>query len=127
MQLIKQDRYEHWKYTDDKITIILDNPNEPFYFFENRRETFPMLMWEIKQGDELTLSHRTLIQALIGTGKKSKIMKIQNGDRILYSFEESKQTFKKVGNFTIYFALGTWIIYLLLRKKLLKNERLHIT
>ncbi len=119
---IKQDKYKHGKYTDDRITIILDNQNEPYYFFDHRADLFPIVMTNIQIGDLVTLSHRTKMQARIGTGSEFKIMKIQKGAENIYSFDRAKQTFSSVGNFTIFAAIGLWGVYFYFRNRINREK-----
>ena len=121
---IEQDRYKHGKYTDDRITIILDNKNDPYYFFDHRADFFPTVMAKIQIGDLITLSHRTKMQATIGTGSEFKIMKIQKGAENIYSFERAKQTFSSVGIFTIFAAIGLWGVFFYFRNRIkLEKDR----
>jgi hypothetical protein len=122
VQSIKQDRYKHYKYTDDRITIILSESVEPFYFFETNFSYFPTIMTNINIGDTITLSHRTKIQSRLGTGSEYKIMQIKKAEKLIYSFEDAKKSFKNVGSFTTYVAFGMWTLYLFLIIKLRKQK-----
>jgi hypothetical protein len=119
---IIQDRYRHYKYTDDRITIYLDNSFEPFYFFDNRSNYFPTIMNNVQVGDTVTLLHRTKLQSRLGTGSEFKIMKIQKGSKVLYGFDKAKETFSNVGGFTTYVAIGLWLLYFFLRRQLKLQE-----
>lgn len=122
---IIQDKYKHHKYTDDRIRIWLDNSNNVFYFFDNRGSLFQNIKDNILVGDTVTISHRTYFQSLVGTGDEHKIMKIQKGQIILYSFAQAKETFSSVGNFSIYVALGMWIFYFFLIRNLKRQKEAH--
>jgi hypothetical protein len=122
---IIQDKYEHHKYTDDRIRIWLENSNNVFYFFDNRGSLFQNIKSNILVGDTLTISHRTYFQSLVGTGDEHKIMKIQRGDTVLYSFAQAKETFSSVGNFGTYVTIGIWIFYFLLIRKLKRQKEAH--
>ncbi len=119
---IVQDKYRHYKYTDNRITIYLDNTYEPFYFFDDRAEYFPTMMNNLKAGDTVTLLHRTNLQARLGTGNEFKIMKIQKGSNVLYGFDKAKETFSNVGGFGTYAAIGLWFLYFYLRRQLKRQE-----
>ncbi|TCZ67732.1 hypothetical protein [Flaviaesturariibacter aridisoli] len=119
---IYQDRYRHYKYTDDRITIKLDNFVEPLFFFDNRSDFFPTVIGNLHIGDTVTLLHRTKIQARLGGGSEFKIMKIQKGSNVLYGFDKAKETFSNVAGFTTYAAIVIWLLYFFLRRKLKRQE-----
>jgi hypothetical protein len=119
---IIQDKYKHYKYTDDRITIKLDNVFDPLYFFDNRSDFFPTVMDNLHIGDTVTLLHRTKLQSRLGTGSEFKIMKIQKGSTVLYGFDKAKETFSNVGGFTTYAAIGLWLLYFFLRRQLKRQE-----
>lgn len=122
---IIQDKYKHHKYTDDRIRILLDNSHNVFYFFDNRGSFFEVIKNKVSIGDTLTISHRTYFQSLVGTGDEHKIMKIQKGDTILYSFTQAKETFSSVGGFGTYVTIGMWIFYFFLIRKLKRQKEAH--
>lgn len=122
---IVQDKYKHHKYTDDRIRIWLYNSSKVFYFFDNRGSLFEDIKSNVSVGDTLTLSHRTYFQSLVGTGDEHKIMKIQKGDTVLYSFEQAKETFSSVGNFNTYVTIGMWLLYFILIRKLRRQKEAH--
>jgi hypothetical protein len=119
---IIQDKYRHYKYTDDRITINLDNSIESLYFFDNRSNYFPTIMGNLDVGDTVTLLHRTKLQSRLGTGSEFKIMKIQKSHIVLYGFDKAKETFSSVGGFTTYIAIGLWLLYFFLRRPLKRQE-----
>lgn len=114
---IMQDKYKHYKYTDDRIRIWSDN-GDIFYFFDNRDDFFKKLRDSISIGDYLTISHRTYLQSWIGTGDEHKIMKIKKGNTTLYSFDQAKETFRNTGSFGSYVTIVMWIAYVFLIRKL---------
>jgi len=119
---IKQDRYKHYKYTDDRITIILSESVKPFYFFETNYSYFPTIMTNVRIGDTITLSHRTRLQSMLGAGSEYKIVQIKKAAKIIYSFEDAKKSFNNVGSFTTYVAIGMWTLFLFLITKLKKQK-----
>jgi hypothetical protein len=62
------------------------------------------------------------MQARIGTGSEFKIMKIQKGVDIIYSFDKAKQTFSRVGNFTLFVVVGLWWGYFYFRNRIKKEK-----
>lgn len=109
---LKQDRYKHYKYTDDRITILLKGHEEPFYTFDNHKDFFKKIN-EIQIGDNITLQHRTKFQSLIGTGDEFKIMQIEKNGEMVYPFDRAREQFGSVGKFTTYTTIILWPLVLL--------------
>ena len=119
---IIQDKYKHYKYTDDRITINLDNSADSFYFFDNQLNYFADIIENVHIGDRITISHRTKLQAKLGTGSEFKIMKIQKGSMVLYGFDKAKESFRGVGKFGAFVVVGLWFGYFLLRRQLKRQK-----
>lgn len=119
---IVQDKYRHYKNTDDRITIRLANSSRAFYFFDNREKFFPTIMSALKVGDTVTLMHRTKLQSLIGSGSQFNLMGIQKGQDILYPVDKALETFNNVGWFGLYTTPLLWVFYFFMRRKLKKQE-----
>jgi hypothetical protein len=79
-------------------------------------------MTNVRIGDTITLSHRTRLQSMLGTGSEYKIVQIKKAAKIIYSFEDAKKSFNNVGSFATYVAIGMWTLFLFLITKLKKQK-----
>ena len=115
---IIKDKYHHSKYTDDRITIKLDNFSESFYFFNNHGDNFAVIMSSVNVGDSLTLFHRTKLQARFGSGSEFIIEEIKKGENYIYKLNNSTERYKNTAIFAFVGAVILWFLYFILRQKI---------
>ncbi len=120
---IIQDEYKHYKYTDDRIRIWLNNQPHTFYFWDKHGDNFRQLMTEIKPLDTVTLYHRTSFQTLIGRGSEYNIMKIEKNNTVLYSLDQAVEDYRRTGKGLMWITLLMWALNLFLIKKLQQSRR----
>jgi hypothetical protein len=115
---IRQDTLHNNKSEDLRITFRLLTNDNNLFLFANNGESYELILQKVKIGDTISILHRTKLQSIFGIGSEFQIMKLEKDKDVLYSFDESKQTFGVINIFGIFVMVGLWILYFYFKYRL---------